>query len=91
MAQAQAELNALVPSLSARFPKITPELLKQSRARVSVESLRSATMAAVRPQLVLLGVLVVVILLIATTNVVNLFLLRTERTAHEIALSLIHI
>jgi putative ABC transport system permease protein len=88
MTQAQAELNTLVPSLSTRFPKLTPELLQRSRARVSVESLKSATIAPVRSQLVLLGVLVAVILLIATTNVVNLFLLRTERTSHEIAIAL---
>lgn len=86
--QAQAELNALIPSLSTRFPKITPELLERSRSRVSVESLKSATVAPVRPQLTLLGVLVVVILLIATTNVVNLHLLRTERSGHEIAIAL---
>ena len=41
-----------------------------------------------RPQLVLLGVLVAVVLLIATTNVVNLFLLRTERASQEIAIAL---
>ena len=86
--QAQAELNTLVPSLSTRFPKISSDLLTQSRARVSVEALKSATIAPVRAQLVLLGVLVAVILLIATTNVVNLFLLRTERTSHEIAIAL---
>ena len=80
LSQAQAELNTLLPSLSTRFPKITPELLQRSRARVSVESLKFATVAPVRAQLVLLGVLVAVILLIATTNVVNLFLLRTERS-----------
>ena len=85
---AQAELNALIPSLSARFPKITPELLRRSHARVTVESLKSSIVAPVRAQLVLLGVLVAVILLIATTNVVNLFLLRTERTSHEIAIAL---
>jgi putative ABC transport system permease protein len=88
MSQAQAELNTLVPSLSTRFPMITPELLQRSRARVSVESLKSAMIAPVRAQLVLLGVLVGVILLISTTNVVNLFLLRTERTSHEIAIAL---
>ena len=88
IAQAQAELNTLVPSLSTRFPQITSELLQRSRARVSVESLKSATAAPVRTQLILLGVLVAVILLIATTNVVNLFLLRTERTGHEIAIAL---
>src|SRR5688572_23475145 len=85
---AEAELNALIPSLAERFPAITPEMLKQGRARVSVAPLKSATVAGVRPQLVLLGVLVVVVLLIATTNVVNLFLLRTERASQEIAIAL---
>lgn len=88
MSAAQAELNTLVPALSTRFPKITPDLLNRSRVRVSLESLRSATIAPVRAQLVLLGLLVALILLIATTNVVNLFLLRTERTAQEIAIAL---
>jgi putative ABC transport system permease protein len=85
--QAAAELNALVPSLSSRFPAITPELLQQSRARVSVTSLKAATVASVRSQLVLLGVLVAVVLLIASTNVANLFLLRTERAGQEIAIA----
>ena len=85
---AEAELNALIPALTERFPAITPEVLERSRARVSVQSLREATVAPVRPQLVLLGVLVAVVLLIATTNVVNLFLLRTEVASHEIAIAL---
>jgi len=87
VSQAQAELNALVPSLSTRFAQITPELLQRSRARVSVESLKSAMIAPVRAQLVLLGLLVAIILLIATTTVVNLFVLRTERSGHEIAIA----
>ncbi len=85
---AAAELNGLIPSLSERFPAITREMLRRSRARVSVESLETAMVAAVRPQLVLLTVLVVVVLLIATTNVLNLFLLRTERASQEIAIAL---
>jgi predicted permease len=85
---AEAELNALIPSLADRFPAITPDMLRQSRAHVLVESLKTATVAAVRPQLVLLGVMVAVVLLIATTNVVNLFLLRTERASQEIAIAL---
>lgn len=85
---AETELNALIPSLAQRFPAITPEMLQRSQARVSVESLKTATVAPVRTQLVLLGVLVAVVLLIATTNVVNLFLLRTERARQEIAVAL---
>jgi predicted permease len=85
---AESELNALVPRLVDRFPAITPDMLRRSQARVSVESLKTATVASVRPQLVLLGVLVAVVLLIAMTNVVNLFLLRTERASQEIAITL---
>jgi len=86
--EAQAELNALTPALAERFPEITPDLLKQSRARVTIEPLKTATVAPVRAQLVLLGLLVAIVLLIATTNVVNLFLLRTERAGQEIAIAL---
>jgi predicted permease len=85
---AEAELNTLVPTLAERFPAITPGMLQQSHARVVVQSLKRATVAPVRPQLLLLGVLVAVVLLIATTNVVNLFLLRTGRVRHEIAIAL---
>jgi predicted permease len=85
---AQAELNSLVPSLADRFPAITRDLLQRSGARATVVPLKTATVASVRSQLVLLGVLVAVVLLIATTNVVNLFLLRTERASQEIAVAL---
>ena len=88
IADAEAELNALVPSYSARFPEVTPAMLQASGARASVQSLKAATVAPVRAQLVILGVLVAVVLLIATTNVMNLFLLRTERASQEIAIAL---
>ena len=85
---AETELNGLTPALAQRFPAITSDLLQRSRARVSVESLKAVTVAPVRAQLVLLGVLVALVLLIATTNVINLFLLRIERAGHEIAVAL---
>jgi predicted permease len=88
LSAAEADLNALIPTLSERFPAITPDMIQRSRAHVSLEPLKAATVDAVRPQLVLLGVLVAVVLLIATTNVVNLFLLRTERASQEIAIAL---
>jgi putative ABC transport system permease protein len=87
-AGAASELRGLLETLPERFPAITPEMLRQSEARASVQSLKGATVAPVKSQLVLLGVLVAVVLLIATTNVVNLFLLRTERAAQEIAIAL---
>jgi predicted permease len=85
--RAEAELNTLLPSLSERFPAITRDILERSQARVSVESLKSATVASVREQLILLGALVAVVLLVATTNVINLFLLRTARARQEIAVA----
>jgi putative ABC transport system permease protein len=88
LSAAESELNALVPALTERFPTITPAMLESSQARVSVQSLKAAIVAPVRAQVVLLGVLVGVVLLIATTNVVNLFLLRTERASQELAIAL---
>lgn len=85
---AEAELNGLVPSLSSRFPAITPDMLRRSRARVRVQSLKAAIVAPIRSQLLLLGLLVAVVLLIATTNVVNLVLLRAERASQEIAIAI---
>ncbi len=85
---AQAELTTLIPSLTERFPAISHDMLQRSQARASVESLKSATVAPVRDQVVLLGILVAVVLLIATTNVVNLFLLRAERASQEVAIAL---
>jgi putative ABC transport system permease protein len=85
---AEAELNALIPAMSERFPEITRDMLQRSRARATVVTLKTATVAGVRPQLVLLGLLVAIVLLIATTNVVNLFLLRAERASQEIAIAL---
>jgi putative ABC transport system permease protein len=85
---AEAELNALIPSLAVRFPAITPQMLERSKPRVSVTPLKDATVAPVHAQLVLLGILVAVVLLIATTNVVGLFVLRAERASQEIAIAL---
>jgi len=85
---AEAELNTLLPRISNRFPAITPDIVQRSRARVFVAPLKAATVAPVRAQLVLLGILVAIVLLIATTNVVNLFLLRAERGSQEIAIAL---
>ncbi|HEX4681587.1 MAG TPA: ADOP family duplicated permease [Gemmatimonadaceae bacterium] len=85
---AEAELNSLIPALADRFPAITTVILRRNRARATVTSLKSASVAPVRAQLVLVGVLVAIVLLIATTNVVNLFLLRADRTGQEVAIAL---
>ena len=84
---AEAELNALLAGLPDRYPEISTEMLEQSGARVRLETLQASIVAPVRAQLVLLAIMVGVVLLIASTNVLNLLLLRVERAEHEIAVS----
>jgi putative ABC transport system permease protein len=86
--RAEAELNALIPSISTRFPRITPDEIERSQVRVTVQSLKSAIVAPVRGHLVLLGIMVGVVLLIACTNVANLFLLRAEQARQETAIAI---
>src|SRR5688572_32644028 len=47
-----------------------------------------ATIAPVRSQLLLLSAMVLVVLVVAACNVINLFLLRAERAQREVAISL---
>src|SRR5688572_33490669 len=47
-----------------------------------------ATIAPVRSQLLLLSAMVLVVLVVATCNVINLFLLRAERAEREVAIAL---
>lgn len=86
-AAAQLELNTLLPRLSARYPNLTAEVIQRAAPAVSVESLKAAVIAPVRAQLLLLGGMVLVVLVVATCNVVNLFLLRAERASKEVAIA----
>lgn len=83
--QADAELAALVPRLPERFPELSPNVMQQSGIRATVTTLRAAIVAPVRGELTLLGLMVGIVLLIATVNVATLFLLRAERLRGEIA------
>jgi predicted permease len=87
LAAASADLNTILPAISTRFPTITPAEVQAAQPRVTLTPLRDWTIAGVRGQLSLLGAMVLMVLLIATTNVVNLFLLRTERSARETAVA----
>jgi putative ABC transport system permease protein len=85
--RAEQELDAAIPRFSERFPTITAEQVAQSRAYAEVQPLKDATIAPVRQHLHLLGVTVILVLLIAGANVTNLFLLRAERSRHEVAIA----
>jgi putative ABC transport system permease protein len=86
-AEAEGELQVVVSGISARFPAISAEAVRQSQARAEVVPLRESIVAPVREQLRLLGLTMLFMLLIAAVNVANLFLLRSERLRHEVAIT----
>ena len=86
-ADAEGDLRALIPRISERFPAISAENVRESQARAEVVPLRESIVAPVREQLRLLGLTMLFVLLIAAANVVNLFLLRSERLRHEVAIT----
>jgi putative ABC transport system permease protein len=84
---AEAELRSAIPRFSERFPTITPAQVAQSHAHAEVLPLKEATIAPVRQHFRLLALTVIVVLLIAGANLTNLFLLRAERSRHEVAVA----
>ena len=84
---AQVELETMVPRFHERFPELSAEAVRQSGFHPIVRTLRASIVAPVRSELTLLGILVGILLLIATANVATLCLLRADRLRGEIALS----
>ena len=86
--QAQAELNELLSTIPERYPVITTADLERAGARIVLQPLKAFVVAPVRGHLILLGIMVMVVLIIAGTNVANLFLLRAEHTRQETAIAI---
>ena len=84
---AQAELQTVILRIPERFAEITPDEVRRSGAAPGVTPLKEAVVAPVREHLRVLALTMIFVLLIATANVTNLFLLRGERLRHEIAIS----
>jgi predicted permease len=85
--EAQAEAERLAVHLPERFPELSVEAMRQAGVRVTVQTLRGAIVAPVRTELVLLAILIGVLVLIATSNVATLCLLRAGRLRQEVAVS----
>jgi putative ABC transport system permease protein len=85
--QAQEELDQLVAHLPDRYPELTADALRQAGLRSRVETMRSAIVAPVRPELTLLAIMMAVLLLITTANVATLTLLRAERLRGQVAVA----
>lgn len=85
--EAQRELAQLLPRMSELYPAVTPASVIASEVRPLVRGLREWMVADVRDELVMLAVAVGFVLLVATANVLNLFLLRAETLQGEVAVS----
>jgi predicted permease len=86
-AAATTELNTVLPSLPSRYPTITADAMQRAGVNASVQSMKAAVVAPVRGQLLLLSAMVLVVLVVAACNVINLFLLRAERATREVAIA----
>jgi predicted permease len=84
---ATAELNTVLPLMPSRYPTITTDAMQQAGVSASVQSMKDATIAPVRGQLLLLSAMILVVLIVAACNVINLFLLRAERAQREVAIA----
>ncbi len=83
--QARIRLNTLSAELQKDFPNDYPT---QARWSIEIEPLQESLVGNVRPQLLLLLVAVVLIVLIASVNIANLFLARASGRQRETALRL---
>ena len=84
--QANAEVSTIASGIAARYPELSADAVRESRLRAGARTLRSALVAPVRGDMILLGAVAVLVLLIACTNVTTLVLLRAESIRGEIAL-----
>jgi predicted permease len=85
--QAQSEIDALIAHFHERFPELSAADVQRVGLSARVQTLREALAEPVRGELMLLAIMVAVVLLIATTNVATLYLLRAERLHGEVGVS----
>lgn len=85
--KAQSEIDALIAHFHERFPELSAADVQRYGLRAHVQEWRDAIAAPVRTELILLATMVAVVLLIATTNLATLYLLRAERLRGEVSVS----
>lgn len=83
--QAQARLDIMAGELRREFPADYPPLAKWS---IAIEPLQQSLVGDVRPMMLVLMGTVILIILIASVNIANLFLARASGRQQEIALRL---
>jgi len=83
--QAQARLDIMAGELRREFPADYPPLAKWS---ITAEPLQKSLVGDVRPMMLVLMGTVILIILIASVNIANLFLARASGRQQEIALRL---
>jgi predicted permease len=85
VADAERDLDRLIPLLPEAYPDLTPELLEQARLRARVTPLEDDVVGEAGRALWLLLGGMAFLLVIASANVANLFLVRAEHKRREVA------
>ncbi len=84
-AAAERDLDRLLATLPEAFPDLSAQAIADARLRASVRPLRDTVVGETGPALWLLLAAMAILLLIACANVANLFFVRGEHRAKEIA------
>jgi predicted permease len=84
-ADAERDLDRLIPLLPEAYPDLTPELLEQARLRARVMPLEDVVVGEAGRALWLLLGGMAFLLVISSANVANLFLVRVEHRQREVA------
>ncbi len=85
-AEAEADLNRLIPRLADAYPDASRELFGEGGLRAIVEPLKNAVVGELAAALWMLFGGVGFVLLIAGANVANLFMVRAEHRRLEVAI-----
>jgi predicted permease len=85
-AQAEAELNGLLPGMVGAYADLRPDWVRESRLAARVEPLHQVVTGDVQSALWLVFGAAALVLGLSTANVANLFLIRAERRRLEVGI-----
>jgi predicted permease len=85
--QAQREVNALLPQLPERYPRITRDAIDRAGLYARVQTFHDALIAPIRTALTLIALMIAALLCIAGANAATLSLVRADRMRDQAAVA----